>query len=321
MTEPFFKDNMTTIYLGDCVQIMAELSEGLYDLIVTSPPYNIGKGYEANMDYGTYLKLLWDFYYQGFRVIRKGQYAIVVFAPYHIGYSGDSARFQPTEYLHHIIAEKAGWVHQATRIWQKDFATLEDKYSIATNMPKLEYEYIACFRKPGGGREKVREQKYHPKGIWSTVGVKQQKGSSLQRHPAAFPEVLVRMILEVYSSPEDTVIDPFMGSGTTLYVAKKMNRKAIGIELNEEYAVGARLLLSQQVLDQGLLALKEKDDQKQLFPETEDNSVRPATEMSPESIPQSGGAFTTPSGELGLSVSAKDTPELASELPVPGGGV
>lgn len=79
----------------------------------------------------------------------------------------------------------------------------------------------------------------------------------------------------------DTVVDPFMGSGTTLYVAKKMARKAIGIELNEEYAAVARLRLSQQFLDQGLLELKERDAQPNLFPaETEDSGVpEPASEV------------------------------------------
>lgn len=315
MIEPYFKDNMVQIFVGDCTKVLAQFPEGLYDLVITSPPYNVGKGYEANVDYGTYLKLLWDFYCQSFRVIKKGGYAIVVFAPYYMGYSGDKARYQPTEYLHHIIAERAGWIHQTTRIWQKDFATLDDRYSIATTAPKLEFEYIITFRRPGGGGEKIREQIYHPRAIWSTVGVKQQKGSALQRHPAAFPEVLVRMAMEVYSDPEDTVIDPFMGSGTVLYVAKKMNRKAIGIELNEEYATGARLLLQQQVLDQALLALKERDEQQPLFPE-EDASVSKPAEVPDKPIQEPGGTPATPSDQPGLSMPTEGTPELAPKLPL-----
>ena len=246
IAEPYYTDNMVTLFNGDCVEGMSGLAEGLYDLLLTSPPYCVGKEYEEGMEYGDYLKLLWGFYKEGFRIIKKGGYCISIFAPYYMSY-GANARYQPIEYLHHIIAERAGWVHQTTRIWQKDFATLDDKYSIASNLPKLEYEFILSLRKPGGGREKVREQKYHPRALWDTTGFK-QKVPALKRHPAAFPEILVRMILEVYSDEGDTVIDPFSGSGTTLWVAKKMARRSIGWELDTGYCESARWLLSQQTL-------------------------------------------------------------------------
>lgn len=195
--EPYYKDNMVTVYLGDCVEVMSQLAGGLYDLVVTSPPYNVGKPYEEGMDYGSYLKMLYDFYAQSFRIIKKGGYAIVNFGPYYSFGTGHS-NYQPTEIMHHIIAERAGWNHMTTRIWQKDYATLDDKFTITTTLPKGEWEHIFVARKPGGGREKIREQHLHTRGIWSTAG-KRQAVSALKRHPAAFPEVLVKMILEVYS--------------------------------------------------------------------------------------------------------------------------
>lgn len=243
----FYKDSEVEFYNTDCVTGMNELSEGLYDLVCTSPPYGIGKEYEKNQSFGEYLKLLSDFYTASYRIIKKGGYAIIVFADYYM-FGGSKTRIQPMAYLHHLIAERAGWVHQCTRIWQKDFATLADPYSISGNFPKLEYENIATFRKPGGGKEKVREQKYHPRAIWSTLGFRQST-STLKLHTAGYPEHLVMMILEVYSDPGDTVVDPFGGSMTTLAVAKKMGRRGIAFETDLETCEVGRLRLSQQVFD------------------------------------------------------------------------
>lgn len=249
MLNPFYQDpgKEVTIYNQDCISGMNELPEGLYDLCVTSPPYGIGKKYEENQSFGEWLKLLADFYAASYRIIKKGGYAIVVFADYYM-FGGMNTRFQPMAYLHHLMAERAGWTHQCTRMWQKDFATLVDPYTIAGNLPKLEYENVATFRKPGGGREKVREQTYHPHALWNTTG-KKQTTSTLKLHTAAFPEHLVKIILDVYSDPGDTVVDPFGGSGTTCFVAKKMGRRSIMFELNQEYCETSRIRLCQQVFD------------------------------------------------------------------------
>lgn len=247
--QPYYQDpsGETKIYNMDCIAGMNELPEGLYDLIVTSPPYGIGKEYEENQSFGDWLKLLADFYTASYRIIKKGGYVIIVYADYYM-FGGQFTRVQPMTYLHHLMGERAGWVHQCTRIWQKDFATLVDPYTISGNLPKLEYEFVASFKKPGGGKEKVREQTYHPRAIWSTAG-KKQATSTLKLHTAAFPEHLVVMILNVYSDPGDIVVDPFGGSGTTPYVAKKMGRKGIMFETKEEYCEVARVRLAQQVFD------------------------------------------------------------------------
>lgn len=258
--KPFYKDTEVEFYNTDCVTGMNKLAEGLYELVVTSPPYAIGKKYEENQSFGEYLKLLSDFYVASYRVIKKGGYNIVVFADYYM-FGGMKTRVQPMTYLHHIIAERAGWVHQCTRIWQKDFASLIDPYTISGNLPKLEAEFIATFRKPGGGREKVREQKYHPRQIWSTAGHKQSI-SALKLHTAGYPEHLVKMILEVYSNMGDTVIDPFGGSMTTLYVARMMGRRGIGFEDDLTSCETSRLRLSQQVFDSARPFMQEEGERQ-----------------------------------------------------------
>jgi len=275
----YYQDKETVIYHQDCISGMNELAEGLYDLVVTSPPYGIGKEYEENESFGDWLKLMSDLYTTSFRIVKKGGYAIIVFADYYM-FAGSKTRFQPMDYIHHIIAERAGWVHQCTRIWEKDFATLVDPYTISGNLPKLEYENIAVFRKPGGGREKVREQQYHPRAIWSTSG-KRQATSTLKLHSAAFPEHLVKMILDVYSDHGDTVVDPFGGSGTVPFIAKKMGRKSVMFETKEEYCETSKIRCCQQVFD---FDRKRKGIQTNLMEETDEKGNGEVVKPAPDNF-------------------------------------
>jgi len=275
----YYQDLETVIYHQDCISGMDELAEGLYELVVTSPPYGIGKKYEENESFGDWLKLMSDCYTASFRIVKKGGYAIINLADYYM-FGGSKTRVQPMTYLHHLIAERAGWVHQCTRIWQKDFATLVDPYTISGNLPKLEYEFIATFRKPGGGREKVREQQYHPRAIWNTSG-KRQSTPTLKLHPAAFPEHLVKMILDVYSDEGDTVVDPFGGSGTVPFVAKKMGRKSVMFDTGEEYCETSRVRLCQQVFDMDGLS---KGKQNKLLEETDETVNGEVAQAPPDSF-------------------------------------
>lgn len=187
-------------------------------------------------------------YDAGFHCIKPGGYFIINYADYYIKFSGENAQIIPMTYLHHILAEHAGWINQCTRIWQKSFATLSDMWSINSTQPKQEHEFISVMRKPGGDKEKVREQALHPHSVWSTEGKRQTAKSTLKLHTAAFPESLVSMVLSVYSGEGDTVIDCFGGSGTTGFIAKKMNRKSILFELLEENCEIAKNRLCQSIM-------------------------------------------------------------------------
>lgn len=246
----YYQDDIVKFANMDCIQGMAELPNNTADLVVTSPPYNIQKSYELGVSFGEYLKLLADMYEQSFHCIKPGGYFVVNFADYYIKFSGENAQVIPMNYLHHILAEHAGWLHQCTRIWQKSFATLTDMWSINSTQPKQEMEWLLTMRKPGGGKERVREQKYHPHSIWSTEGKRNTDNkSTLKMHTAAFPEHLVKMVLDVYSDEGDTVIDPFLGSGTVLFVAKKMGRQGIGFEILESNCQICKNRLSQSVFN------------------------------------------------------------------------
>lgn len=264
MLTPYFHDDAVKLYHSDCIQGMKELPDGLWGPIVTSPPYCVGKEYEATVTWPDYVKLLAEFYEESFRITKKGGYCIVVFGDNwvarRIAHRAEVFAV-PMSYLHFMLGVMAGWHYHQGRIWQKDYATLISPYTAGTTMAKPEWEHIMTFRKPGGGKEKVREQVIHSRGIWNTTGRKQSV-PTLQRHVAAFPEALVEMILKVYSDKGDTIIDPFCGSGTTLYVAKLLGRRAIGYEIDEESCRTARLRLMQQIMDTSVEVAEGQEEEK-----------------------------------------------------------
>jgi site-specific DNA-methyltransferase (adenine-specific) len=105
---------------------------------------------------------------------------------------------------------------------------------------KLDFEYILLFKKQGNAPKPTIEQKANSamtneewntyfNGHWYFSGARQDK------HLAMFPEELPKRLIKMFSFPNETVLDPFMGSGTTAYVAKILDRNSIGYEINPEF--------------------------------------------------------------------------------------
>ncbi len=105
---------------------------------------------------------------------------------------------------------------------------------------KLDFEYILLFKKPGTAPKPTLAQKENSamtneewntyfNGHWYFSGAKQDK------HLAMFPEELPNRLIKMFSFPNETVLDPFLGSGTTSLVAKKLNRNSVGYEINPEF--------------------------------------------------------------------------------------
>ena len=105
---------------------------------------------------------------------------------------------------------------------------------------KLDFEYILLFKKQGNAPKPSREQKENSimtneewntyfNGHWYFPGAKQDK------HLAMFPEELPHRLIKMFSFPGETVLDPFMGSGTTALAARNLNRNSVGYEINQDF--------------------------------------------------------------------------------------
>ena len=144
----------------------------------------------------------------------------------------------------HLLTE---WAENAElylydrRVWHKDPCWANSRWHSTSYRAIDEFEYVYIFWKPGivqYDRSRITANEWAAwgsRGVWNIPSVRQNG-----RHPAEFPEELARRVIRLFSPESGTVLDPFVGSGTTTAVAKSLNRKWIGIDFMSQYSGIAR---------------------------------------------------------------------------------
>jgi site-specific DNA-methyltransferase (adenine-specific) len=234
---------------------MSELSGESVHLIITSPPYWQLKDYGAEDQIGfhdTYeryinnLNLVWN---ECHRVLHKGcrlcinigdQFARAVYY----------GRYKVIPIRTEIIkfCEVIGFDYMGAVIWQKvtttnttGGATIMGSFPYPRNgILKLDYEFILLFKKQGSPPkvpEEVKERSKLTREEWNTYfqGHWNFSGAKQESHLAMFPEELPRRLIKMFSFVGETVLDPFLGSGTTSLAAKNLDRNSAGYEINPEF--------------------------------------------------------------------------------------
>lgn len=242
------------------------LQSGSVHLVLTSPPYWTLKQYNESEgqlgsvnDYDSFLAELDRVWSQCFRILVPGGRLICVVGDVCLSRRKNSGRHTVVP-LHASIQEhcrRIGFDNLAPIIWHKIAnATLEasgngggflGKPYEPNAVIKNDIEFILMERKPGGYRspgflERAfsvipdTEHKVWFRQIWADI-----PGASTRNHPAPFPLELATRLIRMFSFVGDTVLDPFLGSGTTSLAAWQTGRNSIGIEVDESYfALAAR---------------------------------------------------------------------------------
>lgn len=235
------------IIRGDCLEVMKTLEGNSIDLTVTSPPYDNLRDYKGyTFDFEGIAKEL-------YRVTKEG--GVVVWV---VGDATIKGSETGTSFKQALFFKEIGFNLHDTMIWIKEQLAFPE-----TNRyyPAFEYMFVLSKGKPkttnllkdrvnrsagrdvnGKSRQKNGEmtQRSQTGKIIENTGVRwnywllpnQKRGIE---HPAPFPEKLAEDHILSWSNEGDTVLDPMCGSGTTIKMAKKNNRKYIGIEISEEY--------------------------------------------------------------------------------------
>lgn len=239
---------------------MQELQDRSVHLVVTSPPYWQLKDYGTSNQIGfnhsyeeyiNHLNLVWKDCY---RVLAKGCRLCINIGD-QFARSVYYGRYKVIPIRTEIIkfCETIGFDYMGAIIWQKvtttnttGGATIMGSFPYPRNgILKLDYEFILIFKKigkPGPVNKGVKEQSKlsidewntYFSGHWKFGGVKQDK------HLAMFPVELPKRLIKMFTFVGDTVLDPFLGSGTTTLVAKELNRNSVGYEINAEFLPIAR---------------------------------------------------------------------------------
>jgi len=242
------------IVIGDS-RNMAEVPDESVHLVITSPPYwqlkDYGNGNQIgfNDSYEEYinnLNLVWQ---ECHRVLHKGCRLCVNIGD-QFARSVYYGRYKVIPIRTEIIkfCESIGFDYMGAIIWQKvtttnttGGATVMGSFPYPRNgILKLDYEFILIFKKygkPPVASKEIKEKSKLTKEEWNKyfTGHWNFSGEKQDKHLAMFPEELPKRLIKMFSFVGDTILDPFLGSGTTSLAAKNLDRNSIGYEMNEEF--------------------------------------------------------------------------------------
>ena len=233
--QPYFQNDLVTLYHGDCLGFMKTMADESVDCVITDPPYSerthknakkndstVGYGVKAiHFDSFTEEDLL-NAYNEMSRITKSW---IVSNIDYNHAF-----RFESTP--------PNGMTQKRIGVWVKN-----------NPMPQISAD------RPGQGWEAISYlHKTNKKSEWNGGGYAGNYVSNLATatgHPTPKPLSMVSSFVQRFSNPNDLIIDPFAGGGTTLLAARNLGRKAIGIELDEKYCEIIANRLSQDAFDFG----------------------------------------------------------------------
>ncbi len=238
-----------SVVLGDSRQ-MKELPDNCIALAVTSPPYNVGKQYDDDLSLPDYLQLLKDVFAETLRVLEPGGRLAV-----NVANLGRKPYIPLHSYITHDLLE-LGYLMRGEIIWNKAASSggscAWGSWMSASN-PTLRdvHEYILVFSKGAYKREGSKDNSTierdeflsFTKSVWEFPTESARKIG----HPAPFPVELPRRLIELYTFVEDTVLDPFCGSGTTCVAAAAQGRHYVGYDIDANYVKLAEQRLLQEV--------------------------------------------------------------------------
>ena len=232
------EDKLDKIYCKSS-ENMDEIPDNSIHLIITSPPYNVGKEYDEDLTLDEYLKLLQRVFKNCHEKLVTGGRACINIA--NIGR-------KPYIPLHAMIMEimlDLGFLMRGEIIWDKSASAggscAWGSWMSASN-PVLRdfHEYILVFSKDSYSKNKKQPKKDTiekqdfidwTKSIWTFPAVNAKKIG----HPAPFPVELPHRLINLYSYKGDVILDPFCGSGSTFIAARQNNRRYIGYDIKKEY--------------------------------------------------------------------------------------
>jgi DNA modification methylase len=217
---------------------MDELPDNSVHLMITSPPYNVGKEYDEDLSLGDYCAMLKRVWKETHRVLVDGGRVCINVA---------NVGRKPYIPLHAmIIADmmEIGYFMRGEIIWNKGASAGTScawgSWMSASN-PVLrdihEYILVFCksgFKRDGAGKESTIDRDGFLEGTKSIWNIPAESAKKVG-HPAPFPVELPARLIRLYSFKGDVVLDPFMGSGTTAVAAERTHRQWVGYDISQDY--------------------------------------------------------------------------------------
>lgn len=246
--KPYFQSPGCAIYCGDSLELLNQLPDQQVHLTVTSPPYNIGKAYETPLPLDGYIDWCTRWIAEIYRLTAStGAFWL------NLGYLSlpNRAKAIPIPYLlwekiDFFLIQEIVWNYGAGIAGRKFFSPRNEKFLWYVKNPAAYVFNLDDVRDPNvkypnqkkNGKVKVNPNGKNPTDVWEFPKVTSgQNRSSPERtpHPAQFPLAVIERIIRASSNPNDLILDPFMGSGTTAVAALENGRSVLGFEIRPDY--------------------------------------------------------------------------------------
>ncbi len=234
LPKPYYQDEWVTIYHGDCREILPELPDKSVDLAATSPPFNLGNDhqtgsykhqmYEDELPEGEYQSQQIEVLNLLFNIIKEDGSLFYQ----HKNRIRDGLQISPYQWIF-----KTKWLIKQEIVWNNGSQAFDN----IRFYPQTERIYWLARSAETKllNRLKLTDD-WHLQGVGT-------RGIFTRAYPDSIPEYIISSFPDA-----DLILDPFLGSGTTAYCAKKLNRKCIGIEIEEKYCEIAAKRCSQSVM-------------------------------------------------------------------------
>lgn len=260
IADRFRRNARAVVYEGSCLDLLSKLPDASMRLIVTSPPYNIGKEYEKRLRLETYIE-------QQRQVIEECHR---VLAPdgsicWQVGNHVDNGAIVPLDSVLYPIFSGLGMRMRNRIVWHfehglhcaKRFSgryenimwfTKGDDYVFNLDPVRVPQKYPAkkYFKGPKAGQYSCNPLGKNPGDVWIIPNVKSNHVEKTE-HPCQFPVELIERLVLSMTNEDDWVLDPFLGTGTSVVAAVRHGRRGVGSEALAKYADIARERVQSQI--------------------------------------------------------------------------
>ena len=247
--DSLMEDDTNKTVCSDTLRALKKIPDGIADLIFVDPPYNIQKSFKglsfSNTSQAVYLDYLEEWFPE---LIKKAKptASIYLCGDWKSTYSLYAIMDRYTVIRNRISWQgekgrgaKANWKKSCEDSW---FGTISKDYYFDVDSVKQKRRVIAPYKVNGKPKdwEETRDGNYrltYPSNFWDDITIPYWSMPENTDHPTQKPEKLLAKLILASCPKDGLVLDPFLGSGTTSVVAKKLGRKFVGIECNEEYCL------------------------------------------------------------------------------------
>ncbi len=258
----FNLDNKVTLFKGDCLKLLKTMPSGCTELVVTSPPYNLGKEYEAKTSLDIYLDLQEEVIKECHRILSPTGSIC-----WQTGNYVENGEIVPLDTLlypifktklkmylrnriiwhfgHGLHASKRFSGRYETILW---FTKSEEGYTFDLDSVRIPQKYPGKkhFKGPNKGKLSCNPKGKNPTDVWDIPNV---KNNHIEKtiHPCQFPVGLVERLVLSMTNQGDLVFDPYIGVGTSAIAALNNGRRAAGAEVEKKYVEVAQARIKEAV--------------------------------------------------------------------------